>query len=330
MCSACMRQQSFTWSLCLFSELGFSFLRLSIRRCPLALLLSVFGFAASPLTMASDMLTSNEWATLKLWMIEAELKSHYTPYTAGEWVWHWASEDRAYATIIEMAEQWRDVAGWSAVVWLCHWIETAEILDSPTGPAAAPSPGSAAPQAMALALPQTLPLALPLLHRLHPLALALRPPAALAKPFAMASIGLTFRVATPGWGWRPTLWFNSGDWLLWWFVEDPRPEVRRLARFAREAGSGFSAASWLKLWLEQADIPAPFPVPDPAQTSASASSSPGLGSAGPGNLGTGAGTGTATASGHVGPAFGTPYHGFDFAFVAATGGQSPRHTISDQ
>ena len=47
------------------------------------------------------------------------------------------------------------------------------------------------------------------------------------------------------------LGFTSGDWLVHWFVKDTREEVRRLVQCASEANQGWSAASWLKLWLER-------------------------------------------------------------------------------
>ena len=71
------------------------------------------------------------------------------------------------------------------------------------------------------------------------------------------------------------LGFTSGDWLVYWFSEDPRDEVRRLMHSAYEANQGWSAASWLKLWLEEADVPGPPPGQPPSGTaSASASAQP--------------------------------------------------------
>ena len=143
--------------------------------------------------MASDMLTANEWATLKLWMIEAELKAHYTPWSADEWLWHWASADRSYATIIEMAEQWRDVGG---------------IPDNATG-SAAPQASAAFGDGIGGSAPG---------------------PAASASTGPAASTSLLAGAQPPD-PWECRGWidlasdnhlvfdFSSGDWLLWRFVQ---------------------------------------------------------------------------------------------------------------
>ena len=177
-------------------------------------------------------------------------------------------------SLIEMAEQWEGIGNWDAAQWLVHWVESVDIgsgFDAanplPTfapgagpcdGPPAADS-GHGSHQAAASAASSS----------------AQPPPGLGARfgdeyphfPNGHRRLGLSPQVLVECHSWivdardsHNYLGFTSGDWLVHWFAQDSREEVRRLVQCASEANQGWSAASWLKLWLEEADIPGPPPA----------------------------------------------------------------------
>ena len=77
--------------------------------------------------MSSDMLSTQEWAQLKSWLIQAQLKATTTQWSAESWLWRWATDDVSFVPIIEMAEQWDGASNWDATQWLVHWVESVDI-----------------------------------------------------------------------------------------------------------------------------------------------------------------------------------------------------------
>ena len=250
--------------------------------------------------MSSDMLSTQEWAQLKSWLIQAQLKATTTQWSAESWLWHWATDDVSFVPIIEMAEQWDGTSNWDAT--LVHWVESVDIG----------SGFDAANPPLALAMDNLrLPLAVVWtqlrLQRLRPqlsrhLALAHALVRSTHFPNGRRRLGLTPQVLVECQSWireardcHNRLGFTSGDWLVYWFCKDIREEVRRLMHSAYEANQGWSAASWLKLWLEEADVPGPPPGQPPSGTaSASASAEPsGQGAPAMASATPGSGSGTA-------------------------------------
>ena len=76
--------------------------------------------------MSSDMLSTQEWAQLKSWLIQAQPKATTTQWSAESWLWHWAT-DVSFVPIIEMAEQWGGASNWDATQWLVRWVESVDI-----------------------------------------------------------------------------------------------------------------------------------------------------------------------------------------------------------
>ena len=239
--------------------------------------------------MSSDMLSTQEWAQLKSWLIQAQLKATTTQWSAESWLWHWATDDVSFVPIIEMAEQWDGASNWDATQWLVHWVESVDIgsgFDAANPPPSfAPGTGPCDGQSAAASGSGLDPAAA------SAASCSAQPPPGLGTRFGEEyphfpnghrRLGLTPQVLVECQSWireardcHNRLGFTSGDWLVYWFSEDPRDEVRRLMHSAYEANQGWSAAPWLKLWLEEADVPGPPPGQPPSGTaSASASAQP--------------------------------------------------------
>ena len=123
----------------------FGFQRFSPRQgTSLAFALSLLWPLLRPLAlrMSSDMLSREEWAQLKLWLIEARLKASTGSWSAEDWFWHWVIDSPTYVPMVEIAELWQGTGNYDACQWLIHWVESVDIGNgfdvSPPAPAFAP------------------------------------------------------------------------------------------------------------------------------------------------------------------------------------------------
>ena len=73
---------------------------------------------------------TQEWAQLKSWLIQAQLKATTAEWSAESWLWHWAIDNVSFVPLIEVAEQWEGTGNWDAAQWLVHWVESVDIGSS--------------------------------------------------------------------------------------------------------------------------------------------------------------------------------------------------------
>ena len=157
-----------------------------------------------------------------------------------------------------MAEQWEGTGNWGAAQWLVHCVESVDIGSGFDAANPLPTFASILQQtlAMAWALARQ---QLPRLPRRRS-----RLPGLGARfgdeyphfPNGRRRLGLSPQVLVECQSWiveardsRNYLGFTSGDWLVHWFAERIAERRCRLVQCASEGNEGWSAASWLKLWL---------------------------------------------------------------------------------